>query len=155
MRPRNTQCICRNPDARLCFRLGHRGLGRPPDGRCGCACHPPDPDADLSDDPARYRIWWTDGAEAKLAMVVEGLVVLHPDLEAAIRSRRGRAGRMRLWDSGGIRVPAGLAESWPMDGPIAAAIIAEDCGGVVFHQALLEQVWRMPGFVTTMRLGMS
>jgi hypothetical protein len=107
-----------------------------------------------ADDPARYRIWWTNGAEAKLAvaMIDEGLAALHPDLEAAIRSRRGRAGRMRLWDSGGIHVPAGLADSWPMDGPIAASLIADDSGGIVFHRCLIDQARRMPGFVTTMGL---
>lgn len=110
-----------------------------------------------ADDPGRYRIWWTSGVEAKVAvaMLEEGLAALHPDLAAAIRSRRGRAGRMRLWDSGGIHVPAGLADSWPMDGPIAACLVAADCGGIVFHQALLDQARRMPGFVTTMGLDLA
>jgi hypothetical protein len=112
-----------------------------------------------ADDPARYRILWTSGEEADLAvrLAESGVVRLHPALLDALRSRVGRAGRCRIWPSGGIPYDdaptARVFASPPPDlMPLVEYLARISAGGIVLHQALLDQALRLPGMVTRLDL---
>jgi hypothetical protein len=100
----------------------------------------------------KYAIWWlsqrsTEYLYKNHEQDSEELIVCLPTAVASeVRSRRGRAGRGRLW---GAAVNHELGNiDWPEGHAVAKIIEDESCGGIVIEWGDVPAVISLPGFVT-------
>jgi hypothetical protein len=93
-----------------------------------------------------YVIWWLDQSAHELASALGAPSRSWPGyIQSEFTSRRGRAGRGRLWIAPEIKF-GGIAD-W-QDGNPAFDAVGRDCGGIVIRRSDAKHVLSWPGFVS-------
>lgn len=92
---------------------------------------------------ARYAIWWLDQASHEVARGSGFVESLPAYIQAEVESRRGRAGRGRLWVPSVIGRTGGMTDTSAMD-----LWGSGDWGGIVIFHRDRAKLAFAPGFVT-------
>lgn len=94
-----------------------------------------------------YLIWWVTERDYDIIdeLLKLGNVKWPKYLMSEYESRRGRAGRGRLWSGVNVDLP----DMTVSDGdPVMKQIVEIDAGGIVIRRCHMLSVWSFPGFIT-------